>query len=139
MISCNQEGQQKFEFYYYPSRNVYFDVANNMYLFSVDGGKNWDSVEAVTDKQPAILGERKIVYSTTHAVWIDNSEHRHEFNGKLIDVTKPVSDKTGNSDAADRKVKQTVSTTPAVMKPEKKLNFFQRLFGKKNKDKNDKN
>lgn len=110
-----------------------------MFLFSVDGGQTWDSVDAVTDNQPAILGDRKIVYSTTHAVWIDNSEHRHEFNGRLIDVTKTFGDQPGNSDAADRKVKQTVSTTPAEKKPEKKLNFFQRLFGKKNKDKNDKN
>lgn len=139
MISCNQDNQQKFEFYYYPYRNVYYDVANNLYLFSVDGGHTWDSIKATTDEQPATLGEKKVVYSATHAVWIDNNEHRHDFNGRLIDVTKTNNENTETNLAADRKAKQTVLATPAVKQQEKKLNFFQRLFGKKNKDKNDKN
>jgi hypothetical protein len=139
LISCNRKDQEKFEFYYYPSANVYFDVANNLYLFSVDGGQTWDSIEATTDKQPALLGEKQVVYSATPAVWIDNREHRHEFNGQLIDVTSESSDKINKDLAADRKSKQPASSTSATKPTEKKPNFFQRLFGKKNKNKNDKN
>ena len=132
ILSCNDTTPKKFEFYYYPSRNVYYDVTNSLYLYSLDGGKTWDSLQVNSNKEPATLGTKRIVYSTSHDVWKDNAQHIHEFNGQVINITGNDSSSLQTDLAADRKMKK--AKTPAINtpKPEKKPGFFKRLFGKKN-------
>ncbi|MBV9961898.1 MAG: hypothetical protein JO072_06585 [Parafilimonas sp.] len=138
IFSCNNINQKKFEFFYYPSRNIYFDVADNFYLYSLDGGKTWDSINVNSNKQPATLGEKKIIYSTTSEVWLNNQQHLTQYNGHAIDITANDSSMFEAALAADRKAKKPKATAPSSSIPrrqqsEKKAGFFQRLFGKKHK------
>jgi hypothetical protein len=132
--SCNNILQKKFEFFYYPSKNVYYDVANKLYIYSLDGGNTWDSSYATTDKEPATLGNKQIIYSPTPNVWVNNNEHLQQYNGRLISIENSDSSNTQEDMVADRKIKKAkpVVTTTAK-EPEKKPGFFKRLFGKKNK------
>lgn len=132
IISCNNLQPKQFEFFYYPSRNVYYDVTNSQYLYSLDGGTTWDSLKTKMNGDPATLGAKQIVYSTSPSIWLENAQHRSQFNGKVININSDttLSDKDL---AAERKIKKAqVATT--TKQPEKKRSFFQRLFGKKNKD-----
>jgi hypothetical protein len=135
IFSCNNITQKNFEFFYYPSRNVYYDVTNNMFFYSLDGGKIWDSLKTKMDKDPATLGAKQIVYSSTPAIWLQNQQHINQFNGHAINITNNDSDSFSKDLAAERKIKKASDvTTQQNKKPEKKLTFFQRLFGKKNKN-----
>src|ERR1700712_3322092 len=130
--SCNDATQKKLEFYYYPSRNVYYDVSNSLYLYSLDGGKNWDSISIKTNKEPATLGSKRIIYNTSADVWKDNAQHVSEFNGQVINITADDSSSLQSSLVAERKIKKQKAPVMNVPKPEKKPGFFKRLFGKKN-------
>lgn len=133
MLSCDNIGQKKFEFFYYPERNIYYDVTNSMYLYSLDGGKTWDSVNIKNnaDVTPTI-GTKRIVYSTTSEIWLDNASHIKQFNGHIINITGNDS-LLQNNLAAERRVKKVKATvSDSSKKTEKKPGFFKRLFGKKN-------
>src|SRR6478735_281321 len=86
LSSCNTIGQKKFEFFYYPQFNVYFDVAGSKYFFSLDSGKTWDSAYASNNAEPATLGNKQILYSDTHAIWNSNQEHLKQYNGHAINI-----------------------------------------------------
>jgi len=136
VFSCNNISQKKFEFFYYPSKNVYYNVADNFYLFSLDGGKTWDSLNIKSNKDPQTLGEKKIIYSTTSEVWLDNKQHIAQYGGHVVDITANDSISSDAGLAADRKTKKekaTITTTSHKQTPAKKPGFFQRLFGKKHK------
>ena len=133
IFSCDSITTKKNEFFYYPTRNVYYDVADKLYLYSLDGGKTWDSLSVKNDAEPSTLGTKRIVYSTTHDIWKDNAAHIQQFSGHAINITTP--DSLSNADlAGERKIKKIKTNTEPVKKPEKKRNFFQRLFGKKDKN-----
>ena len=134
-LSCNNITQKKFEFYYYPSRNVYYDVANSLYFYSLDGGKNWDSLNVPSNKEPVTPGTKRIVYSTSLDIWKDNAQHVSEFNGHVVNLIRD-SNSLQTDLAADRKIKKVKAPVMNVPKPEKKPGFFKRLFGKKNKQDN---
>jgi hypothetical protein len=132
ILSCDNPSTKKLEFFYYPSRNVYYDVSNSLYLYSLDGGKNWDSISIKTNKEPATLGVKRIIYSTSADVWKDNAQHVSEFNGQVINITGNDSNSLQNNSVAERKIKKQKAPVMNVPKPEKKPGFFKRLFGKKN-------
>jgi len=135
ILSCNTTTQKEFEFYYYPARNVYYSVTNNLYFYSLDGSKTWDSVSAYADKEPVTLGSKQIIYSTTPEIWLANKEHVNQYKGQLINVIDNDSSLAQNNSVAERKIKKVIQppVTGPEKKPEKKPGFFQRLFGKKNK------
>lgn len=131
-LSCNNFMQQEFEFFYYPSRNVYYDVTNQMYLYSLDGGKSWDSLRVAEEKVPAIPGAKEILYSLTPEIWVNNPSHVQQYKAQTIDISGYDSTLSQKDLVAERKIKKVV--TPVEDKePEKKPGFFKRLFGKKNK------
>jgi hypothetical protein len=134
ILSCNNATQKEFEFYYYPARNVYYDITNNLYLYSLDGGKTWDSVSTYTNKEPAILGSKQIIYSTTPYIWKDNKAHVSQYKGQVINITGNDSSLVQNYLVAERKIKKVIQplVTEQDKKPEKKPGFFKRLFGQKN-------
>lgn len=131
-LSCNNFMQQEFEFFYYPAKNVYYDVTNHMYLYSLDGGKSWDSLSVSAEKAPAIPGSKETLYSTTHEIWVNNPAHIQQYKAQTIDITGRDSTLSQKDIVAERKTKKV--TAPVEDKePEKKPGFFKRLFGKKNK------
>ncbi len=130
--SCNGFTQKKIEFFYYPQRNIYFDVANSQYFFSLDGGKTWDSLSSRTNGEPATLGNKQILYSDTHAIWNNNQAHLKQYNGHATNIVEEDTVAVNQDEVADRKIKKVKSaTTDSNKQPEKKPGFFQRLFGKK--------
>jgi hypothetical protein len=134
ILSCNNAGNQKFEFYYYPARNIYYDVAMKEYLYSLDGGTTWDSINIKTNADvTSTLGTKRIIYSTTPEIWRDNSAHIQQYNGHAINIMTNDTTVSGEDLAADRKLKKPKTTGTNAVKPsEKKPGFFKRLFGQKN-------
>jgi hypothetical protein len=138
LFSCNTTTQKQFEFIYYPSRNVYFDVANKLYFYSLDGGSRWDSLQVTGTNQPAIPGPQQTIYSTTPDILANNAQHLRQYNGTVMNITGNYADSINGELVAERKIKK-VKATPAITassgeekKTEKKPGFFKRLFGKKN-------
>jgi len=131
--SCDNLTQKKFEFFYYPARNVYYDVSGKLYLYSLDGGKTWDSAIATVAVEPSILGNKEIVYSTLPEVWMENDVHVKQYNGHVINIAGIDTGLSKLELAAERKAKKIREGTNTSNKtPEKKPGFFKRLFGKKN-------
>jgi hypothetical protein len=134
--SCNFT-QQQFEFFYYPAKNVYYDVTNKLYLYSLDGGKTWDSTYAYTTAEPATLGSKQIIYNPTFNVWEKNNEHVQQYDGHIINISVVDTSDLKQSLVAERKIKKINTSGSAAVttakEPEKKPGFFKRLFGKKNK------
>lgn len=122
-------------FYYYPSKNVYYDVKRSNYIYSLDSGKTWDSMYSET-AEPAIMGRKATVYSTTSDVWKDNEAHRKLYNGILLNIINEESLKP--NEPVEGKKEPEISTDNSLTgEPEKKerkrpiKKFFQKLFGKK--------
>ena len=131
-LSCNNFMQREFEFFYYPSRNVYYDVTNQNYFYSLDGGKTWDSLWVSEGKEPAIPGAKETLYSATHEIWVDNPSHIQQYKAQTIDIAGYDSTLSKQGSVAERKAKK-ITVANEDKEPEKKQGFFKRLFGKKNK------
>ena len=132
-IACNNIGGEKnFQFYYYPARNIYYDVANAEFVYSINGGKTWETFKKDLGKDPATLGSREIIYSTSQQPWDSNEADLKKYNGKIFTV--PDEDTTSQTDVvSDKKIiKKAVKPETQETKKEKKPGFFKRLFGKKN-------
>ncbi|MFT4153736.1 hypothetical protein [Parafilimonas sp.] len=132
--SCNSVLQKDYEFHYYPEKNIYYDVGNKEYIYSLDGGQTWDSLFVASGKEPATLGNKQVLHSESHAIWLNNAQHVQQYNGHIINVLASDTAVLNQGLAAERKVKRTVNPAPQNKEPEKKPGFFKRLFGKKNKD-----
>lgn len=131
LIACNNNAKKKFEYYYYPARNIYYDVTNAQFVYSINGGKSWQVFKKDLNKEPATLGNKQIIYSTSLQPWDSNETHVKQYNGKLFSVADE--DTTAYTDAVSEK-KTFKKPKPAVTeepKKEKKPGFFKRLFGKK--------
>ncbi len=130
-FACNNTGNaKKFEFYYYPARNIYYDVTNAEFIYSVNGGKTWDTFKKDLSKDPATLGSREIIYSDSQQPWDSNEAHLKQYNGKLFSVRDE--DTTAQANViSDKKIVKKASSANENKK-EKKPGFFKRLFGKKN-------
>ncbi len=131
-IACNNVGgTKKFQFYYYPARNIYYDVANAEFVYSVNGGKTWETFKKDLGKDPATLGSREIFYSDSQQPWNNNATDIEKYKGKLFSVADE--DTTAQTDEiSDKKIiKKPKPVTTTEPKKEKKPGFFKRLFGKK--------
>lgn len=126
-------------FYYYPKTNVYYDVTNASYLYSIDSGKNWTVLLDSSRKNTKILGNKIIINSANSDIWKENELHRKMYGGRLINLVNHDSVKNKNvivkPKSLLKKKKMVIPTDSVIIKEEKpkKRNFFQRLFGKKKK------
>ena len=71
---------QQLRYYYYPSSNVYYDVANNRYI--VPSGSSWVTRSAASSRDMVLGGNRVTVYSETPEVWRYNDTHKAKYKGK---------------------------------------------------------
>ena len=78
--------QKKYTYYYYPQWNAYYDVRNKNYIFSIDGGKTWDTIFNSSDNVANTLGEKIVIRSTNPEIWIDNEVHRVRYGGTPNDL-----------------------------------------------------
>ena len=134
-FSCNRaQSDNKYEFYYYPGKNVYYDVSNARYIYSLNGGRMWDTLYKKADIEPQTLGKKQIIYSSIATPWDSNEVHRNRYGGTLVDIASVDSSLSHQILVADRKSPKKASpvvSTKTTHAAEKKPGFFKRLFGKK--------
>lgn len=70
-----------FKFYYYPKLNVYYDAAQNNFVYTVDGGVTWQTKKPTNTNLPEKLGKKVTIYSPDPDAWIYNSQHRQQYKG----------------------------------------------------------
>jgi hypothetical protein len=75
-----QASAQQLRYYYYPSSNVYYDVANNRYI--VPSGSSWVTRSAASSRDMVLGSNRVTVYSETPEVWRYNDTHKAKYKGK---------------------------------------------------------
>lgn len=140
-LSCRnairEEEKEDYEFYYYPEKNVYYDVEKKSFFYSLDGAKTWDSIMSTSNKEPATLGEKVIIYSPDNHIYKDNPGHRKLYNGNLYDIPDGLS-ASAAPEVTERKItKKSVTGTkqkPAEDKPKRGLKkFLEKIFGKHDK------
>jgi len=141
-VSCQSnnlpEEKENYEFYYYPKKNVYYNVEKKNFLYSLDGGKTWDSVMSVSDNEPATLGEKIIVYSADNDVYKDNAAHRKLYNGRLYNIINTDTTATAAApEVTERKVKKKTTQSKPQQEEEKVVKglkkFLNTIFGKHHK------
>lgn len=126
-------------YYYYPDKNVYYDVKNQTYFFSIDGGKIWDSLYVSSREAAAMLGDTVIIESDNTQVYKNNEADRKLYAGILYNILR---NDTATSlplqEVSERKALPKINTITqpnhSAEKPKKGIGkFFQKLFHKKNK------
>ena len=136
---CKNDGNSdgKLKFYYYPEKNVYYNVENSNYLYSLNGGKSWDSLKMNEAKETKALGKREVIYSETPQVWRSNMQHLKSYNGNSFAIAGygAANELMAEDVVSEKKV---VRSGPVVrkgssQKKEKKGigKFIDNIFGKK--------
>jgi hypothetical protein len=139
-ISCkeNKTKDKEFQFYYYPQKNVYYNPLNRNFLYSLDGGKSWNSfINNNTDSLPNTLGEKVVIYSADTNILADNQKHRKLYNGVLYEITTDDTTRIVGAEVSERKVvvtKKAVAAKSAASKAKKGFaGFIDKIFGKRKK------
>ncbi len=138
LVSCQsnnpRDEKENYEFYYYPKKNVYYNVEKKNFLYSLDGGKTWDSTVSASDQEPATLGEKIIVYSADYDVFKDNTAHRKLYNGRLYNITgSDITVAPAVPEATERKVQKKATAAKPKQEEEKVVKglkkFLNKIFG----------
>jgi hypothetical protein len=139
LSACSNNKQQQKQYYYYPKANVYYDVQRSRYFYSINGGQSWDSVARLSDKDPATLGNKEIIYSTSPQVYKENEAHRKKYSGSLFsianiegsvnEVDTVASERARKATSHKMSVKRTSEKDKPAKKPLK--DFFRKIFGKR--------
>jgi hypothetical protein len=79
--------QRMHKFYYYPELNVYYNVQERSFLYSVDGGKSWSAMLENEDSHN-VIGKQVMLLSSVPEVWKKNEEHRHKYGGYLVNLVE---------------------------------------------------
>jgi hypothetical protein len=119
-----------YHFYYYPKLNIYYDVSQNNFVYSVDGGHSWQTKKPTSDQIPENISDKVSFYSPVPETWHNNEEHRKAFKGVLVNyVEKPEDTATIKIDTTTKKKKAVVKKKedPEEKVEEKKKGFFKRL------------
>jgi hypothetical protein len=77
---------KKYTYYYYPEWNAYYDVAHKNYIYSIDGGKTWDTITNSSNEVANTLGKKVTLHSSSAEIWLNNAEHRQHYGGTLNDL-----------------------------------------------------
>ena len=126
--------QKNYEFYYYPSRNIYYNVSIKDISIHWMVAKHGIPYFFQQTTEPPTLGDKEILHSQSPDIWLNNAVHIKQYNGHVIDITANDTASLQEGLVAERKTKKIVApVTTQNKEPEKKPGFFKRLFGKKNK------
>lgn len=143
VVSCRphsqQEEKEKIEFYYYPNKNVYYNVNKKSFLYSLNGGKTWDSVINTAGTEPATLGEKIIVHNNNDQIYKANAAHRKMYNGHLYNIVdRDTVLATAAPEITEHNIQKKVTDIKPIATEEKQVKglrkFLNKIFGKhKNK------
>lgn len=137
-FSCSSDNASSSnEYDYYPAENVYYNRNNNIFYYSVDGGKTWTGLVANTTKEVPALGSSVKVYADTGYVYELNEQHRKQYNGTLLAIAIDEEENSIAGDIATEKelLKKPVSRKQPQAKPKEKKGIgklINKIFGKKN-------
>jgi hypothetical protein len=130
-VKTQQDGSNSF--YYYPSKNLYYNIAKHQYIFSLDSGKTWDTLSSPVPA-PAIEGERETIYSNSEEIWQENARHVDEYHGIVLNIINERSLRPPPPRVKKTSIKKSEPVTEDSVKKERKRplkRFFEKLFGKK--------
>ena len=77
---------QKTRYYYYPTANVYYDVANKQYIYANNG--SWTTAPSLPATVSLTNKRRVLVYKGTNEVWQNNAAHVTKYKGKTTNTPK---------------------------------------------------
>lgn len=121
------------QYYFFPKANVYFDSANKDYVFLGNDGKTWITQKQIPAVVQALMDKGVYIDSPAQPVWKDNANHKLVYSAALYMSPADTVEKKAPSPAA-----KPATVDSAVKKPEHKSGirrFFDKLFGKKKKNK----
>lgn len=87
-LGFKQANAQRLTFYYYPSQNVYYNVASHDYLYYDDGTANWVTVRTLPPRIVINRTPRYTVYYNGPEVWRDNGLHKGKYKARKTVVKK---------------------------------------------------
>ena len=126
--------KQSSTYYYYPRVNMYYDVANSVYIYKAPDGKSWESGKQITDKVTTGMGKKAVLINPPLPVWKSNAHHKMVYSTALYASAKdfrkapPKAPITTSKPAEDKKVAEEQKTQKKDSGIER---FFKRLFKKK--------
>src|SRR5579875_2496794 len=92
------QAQKKMKFYYYPSANVYYDIAHNQYAYDSSG--LWVYTPELPNTISVNKNSKKVmVYSDNPEIWKDNKVHVLKFKNGSLKKEKTKPDKTTSRDS----------------------------------------
>jgi len=140
VVACNgKEENTGNEYYYYPQKNVYYDVNKQKFYYSVDGSKSWLTFAGTGNTDVSTLGEKVEIYSNDTLIYNDNDNHRRLYAGRLYNLNIANTDLANVAPAAVSERRSIVKKSPAAKeKKEEKTKkglgkFLGKIFGKKEK------
>ena len=145
VASCktNSSQQSEDELYYYPEKNVYFDIKNAKYYYSLDSTASWDSLTFNGTDYGLTLGERIAVNMPPGNAWENNDADRKTYNGIILNVVNTRTILLAKQDSINRQRPRIIIKPKTNVDQEEVVNdkeeppkrglkkFFNKLFGKK--------
>ena len=145
-LSCkrNNSTSKDIDLYYFPEKNVYYDVTTTSYYYSLDNAKTWDSLIYTGIDFGAALGAKIPLKKLGRYAWSKNDSIRKVHRGRVLNLVNTRTLSIAKADSLSR-VKPVIVVKPKPVEkeevqkeeepPKKGLKkFFNKLFGKK-KDK----
>lgn len=127
--------KQSSTYYYYPKVNMYYDVANSIYIYLDTDGKTWQSAKQITDKLTTGMGKKAILINPPLPVWKSNEHHKMVYSTALYASSKDFRKSPPKTSTVTSKPNTEAKKPEAAQQQEKKESgierFFKRLFKKK--------
>src|SRR5215213_706237 len=117
---------QSANYYYYPKVNMYYDVANSIYIYRDNTGK-WQSAKQVSDKITTGMGKKAILINPALPVWKSNEYHRMVYSTALYATASDFRKAPPKTPVTASKPAEEKKTTEQA-KEEKKETGIERFF-----------
>jgi hypothetical protein len=132
------ENSAKHTFYYYPDKNIYYDVSHQRFLYSLDEARTWQTFAPPQNGDTATLGRKIVIAASDSVVYANNEAHRKLYGGSLYKyATENAAISVNTPEVTERKVpvKKTLITPAKTEEKQKKGigKFIANLFGKHKK------
>jgi hypothetical protein len=118
VVFSTKLSNRKNTFYYYPEWNAYYDTRHKNYIYSIDGGKIWDTITNSSSDIAQTLGQKIILHSHSDQIWLKNAEHRSLYGGELNDLVGSFLKLSEDKRPARKKIIHKDSTGSATDQPD---------------------
>jgi hypothetical protein len=108
--SKSEVSDDPYKFYYYPRLNAYYDLQRNDFVYTLDGGKTWQTKKPTTSALPEKLSKKVMITGPVPDVWRFNEEHRQKYDGVRSDYI--TEGQTAKAIVPESKVVKKTTTPP---------------------------